>query len=249
MSAGIDSVTKRLESFREGIARLTALCETIGTEKDNQGHRRKVTKEKKTCDALEGEISAELREVKKTARELPQNGKAFTELSKEWGTLLRQYKILKTEVSRKEDMPIPGPKSRTVQEQSTTYNDYNATENHGGMENDITAALVPKYNTTGLETDLAIQQEKKEELEELEGNVNELATAFDEFSILVKEQEPELMKAKENVVTAQEHIQSGTEYVRDAGEYQKKSRKKMCCIAVLLLIIIIIIVVVVAVVG
>ena len=103
------------------------------------------------------------------------------------------------------------------------------------------------FNTTALHTEEDIQREKKEDLLNMEQDVNELNTIYHEFHDEVKKQDVGIVDIAANVTSAANNVNSGTAAVQKASGYQKSSRKKMCCIGGLLLIIIIIIVVVVAV--
>jgi cobalamin biosynthesis Mg chelatase CobN len=112
----------------------------------------------------------------------------------------------------------------------------------GGAEQTM---VLQQVDLSELTTEEALQEEKRRAAREIEEGVRDIKDCYDEFSTLVTHQQTGIDAATKNVDTAVTNVQNGTEQLKQAGEYQKSSRKRMCCIVGILVVVIAVIVVVV----
>ncbi|KAJ9454390.1 Syntaxin pep12 [Diplonema papillatum] len=109
--------------------------------------------------------------------------------------------------------------------------------------NDTNQALlqnvaVRRYDLGGLETDAAIAEQKKREIEEVEVGVREIADCHDELKRLVDADGVKLDNANDVVDDAGVKTREGIHQLQKANETAKQARKRMCCAVVCLLILI-----------
>jgi len=76
---------------------------------------------------------------------------------------------------------------------------------------------------------------KKEEIQQIERDVQEVAEMFKDLDQLVREQQVHIDVIDTNITAAKVHVEEGHEQLVQAEEYQKSARKKKCCILFILI--------------
>ncbi|CUG03087.1 QA-SNARE, putative [Bodo saltans] len=105
--------------------------------------------------------------------------------------------------------------------------------------------ILQQVDLSELTTEEALQDEKRRAAREIEEGVRDIKDCYDEFSTLVTHQQEGIDRATKNVEVSVTNVQNGTEQLKQAGEYQKSSRKRMCCIVGILVVVIAVVVVVI----
>ena len=104
--------------------------------------------------------------------------------------------------------------------------------------------VLVRYDTSTLESERAIQQEKAEEIIALEGDLAEARDLMKLVADQVREQQGGLNAVSANTDAAKENVLDGTEELREARAHQRKARKKMCCLACILIVIVVVVIMV-----
>ncbi|KEG10480.1 syntaxin 7 [Trypanosoma grayi] len=106
---------------------------------------------------------------------------------------------------------------------------------------------IKKIDMSEFHTEEALQREKLLGVREIESNMMDLKTSYQEFHDLVHHQQAGLDQITGNVSESKVHVENGTTELQQASRRQRCGRKMLCAIAIILLVIIIIVVVVVVV--
>ncbi len=91
--------------------------------------------------------------------------------------------------------------------------------------------------------DLALLQERHQEIKAIERETAELSELFVDISNLIHTQGETLNDLAENVEVAAEAVKAANVDLAKASMYQRKSRQKMCCIMVVIAVVLTIIIV------
>lgn len=117
----------------------------------------------------------------------------------------------------------------------------------GGGAGGEQTMILQQVDLSELATEEALQDEKRRAAREIEEGVRDIKDCYDEFSTLVTHQQEGIDRATKNVEVSVTNVQNGTDQLKQAGEYQKSSRKRMCCIVGILVVVIAVVVIVIVV--
>eukprot|EP00051_Salpingoeca_urceolata_P034746 m.26521 g.26521 ORF g.26521 m.26521 type:complete len:292 (-) comp8252_c0_seq1:25-900(-) len=88
-----------------------------------------------------------------------------------------------------------------------------------------------------IEYNEAVIVEREQGIRELESQMTEINSIFQDLGTLVHEQGHVLDNIEANMTTTQDNVQHGTEELVKASTYQKKARKKMFCVLIIVVIV------------
>ena len=115
----------------------------------------------------------------------------------------------------------------------------------GGAAGEFRVSELKRVDMSELATEEAIQAEKLQGVREIEQDMRELKTTYQEFNELVNTQQGGIDTMQKNVQQATVHVEKGVVELKEASNQQKQSRSKLCIVLLLLVVVIVIIVVVV----
>uniref|UniRef100_H3D054 Syntaxin-7 n=1 Tax=Tetraodon nigroviridis TaxID=99883 RepID=H3D054_TETNG len=84
------------------------------------------------------------------------------------------------------------------------------------------------------EEDLRLIQERESAIQQLESDITVINDIFKDLGMMVHEQGDMIDSIEANVENADAHVQSGTQQLARASEYQRSSRKKICILMIVL---------------
>ncbi|KAM7395621.1 hypothetical protein PAMA_007067 [Pampus argenteus] len=84
------------------------------------------------------------------------------------------------------------------------------------------------------EEDLRLIQERESSIRQLEADITDINDIFKDLGMMVHEQGDMIDSIEANVETADVHVQSGTQQLARAADYQRSSRKKICILMLVL---------------
>ncbi|XP_015236133.1 syntaxin-7 [Cyprinodon tularosa] len=84
------------------------------------------------------------------------------------------------------------------------------------------------------EEDLRLIQERESSIRQLESDITDINDIFKDLGMMVHEQGDMIDSIEANVERADTHVQSGTQQLARAADYQRSSRKKICILMIVL---------------
>ncbi|XP_051265285.1 syntaxin-7 [Dicentrarchus labrax] len=84
------------------------------------------------------------------------------------------------------------------------------------------------------EEDLRLIQERESSIRQLESDITDINDIFKDLGMMVHEQGDMIDSIEANVENADVSVQSGTQQLARAAEYQRSSRKKICILMIVL---------------
>ncbi|KAL4649088.1 syntaxin-7 [Arapaima gigas] len=91
------------------------------------------------------------------------------------------------------------------------------------------------------EDDLRLIQERENAIRQLESDITDINDIFKDLGMMVHEQGDMIDSIEANVESADVHVQSGTQQLARAADYQRKSRRKICILIVILVVVAVVI--------
>ncbi|XP_038582744.1 syntaxin-7 [Micropterus salmoides] len=91
------------------------------------------------------------------------------------------------------------------------------------------------------EEDLRLIQERESSIRQLEADITDINDIFKDLGMMVHEQGDMIDSIEANVENADVHVQSATQQLSRAADYQRSSRKKMCILVIVLVVVAVII--------
>ncbi|KPP79778.1 hypothetical protein Z043_100602, partial [Scleropages formosus] len=87
------------------------------------------------------------------------------------------------------------------------------------------------------EDDLRLIQERENAIRQLESDITDINDIFKDLAMMVHEQGEMIDSIEANVESADVHVQSGTQQLARAADYQRKSRRKICILIIILVVV------------
>eukprot|EP00759_Apiculatamorpha_spiralis_P037151 PhF_6_TR3713/c0_g1_i1/m.5307/K08488/STX7; syntaxin 7 len=237
-------VERNITKLQNEIKVFDTTAQSLGTMKDSQAVRKKLERKRDDIKKIISTLDTAIKGVKSGGSTTPQ----FDKMVQQYNTMTKAYEQSDRQAKQKEREHVIAAtndaSSPSHEEGSSGFNNGGGGGGGGGYQVQFTESKLKPYDLGELHTETAIQSEKAHEIMKLEQDLGELHSAYQEFNVLVKEQQTGLNQMEKNTDQSVVKVQSGVEELKQAGKYQKSARKKMCILLVILLIIIVIVVVV-----
>ncbi|XP_075904448.1 syntaxin-7 isoform X2 [Nelusetta ayraudi] len=107
-------------------------------------------------------------------------------------------------------------------------------DNFGHMPSFLGDSQVQSQAEVITEEDLQQIQERESAIRQLESDIVDINDIFKDLGMMIHEQGDMIDSIEANVENAESHVQSGTQQLARAADYQQRSRKKICILLVLL---------------
>lgn len=238
---------ERLEQLRSQLLRFkndyVTQARILGTEKDNEAHRKKLARLKQRYTDTDNKASALLSEAPSAGPDVAdwqQLRSAIKGLRADFDAADRDVKARETakplqgapagsSADHREDGPAAGGAPR-------------------GGHTGVRMQEFRQVDDAELLTEEALQTEKLEGILDVERDMNELRGMYHELHGHVTDQQVGLNTAEGNIDKAQTHVEKGVTELKSANKLQKSSRKKMFILLAIIAIIVVIVIVVIVVV-
>lgn len=163
---------------------------------------------------------------------------------RDWEPLKRDAKQMRDEFQRL-DRAVAAKQSAQAHE-SSAKDAAAADPMQAGGRLGLSHATV--VNTAPLDTEEALQRERLHGVVEIEGQMGELKSMYQDFNAMVHDQQAGIDMVDQNVDKSTKHVERGVVELKGASAVQKSSRKWMCCALMIILAIVAVVVIVVVVV-
>ena len=160
---------------------------------------------------------------------------------RDWDPIKRESKQIRDEFQRLD--------RAVASKQSAQQNDINNRNNQqfsaadagdvsGGQQQGKSLGLghATVVNTAPLDTEEALQRERLQGVTEIESQMGELKSMYQDFNTMVHDQQSGLDMTEGNVDKSTKHVERGVVELKKAGEVQKSSRKWMCILIVIIVL-------------
>lgn len=155
---------------------------------------------------------------------------------REWEPLKREAKQIRDEFQRL-DRAVATKAANT--RSSTAGDDEGPGQiqggGHGGGKS-LGLGTAQVVNTAPLDTEEALQRERLQGVVEIESQMGELKSMYQDFNTMVHDQQAGLDITETNVDKSTKHVERGVVELKKAGEVQKSSRKWMCVLLVIIVV-------------
>ncbi|XP_028809337.1 syntaxin-7 isoform X2 [Denticeps clupeoides] len=115
-------------------------------------------------------------------------------------------------------------------------------DNFGGIASPFESQVQPQAQEEAfVEGDLQLIQERERSIRQLESDISGINEIFKDLGMMIHEQGDMIDSIEANVENADVSVQSATQQLERAANYQQKSRKKLCIIIIILVILAVVI--------
>lgn len=158
------------------------------------------------------------------------NGRDWEPLRKDAKTVRDEFQRLDRAVATKQS----AAQNDMNRASSGAESGNNNNNNNGGAGSKLGLGHATVVNTAPLDTEEALQRERLEGVVEIEGQMGELKSMYQDFNTLVHDQQGGLDMTEQNVDKSTKHVERGVVELKKASEVQKSSRKWMCAMIVII---------------
>ena len=213
MADNLDLASNQLQSMRNVLRQFKTAANAANPQPE------KLEKLKKQYNTIEQKVS-----------NLVDNGSG-----RDWEPLKREAKQMRDEFSRLDRAVATKQSAAAAEAQSRDAADGSSGPGAGaaaGGSLGLGHAVV--VNTAPLDTEEALQRERLQGVVEIEGQMGELKSMYQDFNHMVNDQQQGLDNVEGNVDKSTKHVERGVQELKGASSVQKSSRKWMCILLVIL---------------
>jgi hypothetical protein len=225
----------------------------LGTSKDSVQLRQKLHDIEKTTNGLVSEPSKALHQLCALCTRPSESTRIYKlqcqRLMAEFKEVTQRYNVLQKKVAEKvrlTNAPAAPPSAATQPRVPTgdllSWGDANEEEQKQQQDRQQFQDQM-RLVQEGIDVEVAILQERENQIRQLEADVLDVNAIFRELGLLVHEQGEVIDTIEANVTVAHDNVEEGREQLQRAARYQTSSRKKMCILLVCLVVIVAIIVI------
>lgn len=242
----LDDASRRLDTYSDGIARLSCAAEKIGSSADGPALRTKLAEERKACEQLRSGLGVLLRDpsMKTAAAGDDSIRHEWREASKSYNknnTALQRAVRRVAEMEKKHAQPTTPEMASTVDghdpEAPYGVNGHDAAGVGNVQQQQFDRRHLAVVDVANMEHDAAIQAEKSAEIHAIEADVDEIAGCYEQLHDLVGTQQEGIDGAAKAVSAARENMTKGTTHVHTATDRQRSVRKWFACAIILTIVI------------
>jgi chromosome segregation ATPase len=162
--------------------------------------------------------------------------KGYQIMSADFNDALQKFSSLSTRIEKmKKDSGDSDTKNSSKYDDSSSSNsgfsDKNSTPNEGIMEEQQQMRL------QFLQHDVEDLRKRKEDILQVERDVDEISEMFKDLQFMVAEQQESIDVIETNITQAKDKTQDAFAELKEAEDYQKKAREKQCWMLLCLMIV------------
>lgn len=243
-----DSISGNIFTINNSATTLERVLKQLGTDKDSSDVRKKVHETEERTNRIITETASQLKRLQ-TIHSKAERAQRFQvdRLMGEFKESTQKYHSLQTRVADRAKTTTPPSGSTTLAANKANLIDFNESEANDSSVDEQRRRQTQIERET-LETDVALLQERENQIRQLEGDILDINEIFRELGTLVHEQGTTIDSIEANVESTETNVHLGNQQLERAALYQNKARKRKCCLIAVVLIVIAVVVVIIVVV-
>jgi len=231
-----DTISSNIFNISTNTTALDRLVKQIGTGKDGTQLRNKIHETEQKTNQLIKQTAQTFHKLSGVVvRSNRQEKLQMERLKNEFQEAAERYNALQKKVADKVRTVAPPQQKSTVKDLISWQE---ADDERSLMEEERQrqqAQLQAQGQT--IDTDLALLEEREEQIRRLEGDILDINAIFKDLAVLVHEQGETIDTIEANVEQASSHVEAGRDQLTQASNYQRRARKKMCILVIILTIV------------
>jgi len=241
----VGTIRENIKQMSTNVTHITKFVTVLGTNKDNQELRHKLTGTIESTKQIAKETALQLKELNNSNAGTPeqrnQHKIVHQKLAKDFSVWLEKFQEISKVSAQKERTLLPPPKPAQSSKQDTFpagnnyYDDHGAAENQGLLEASRKQQLMQIENEREFNDSLI--QDREEGIKQIESSIKEVNEIFTDLAHLVVEQGVMIDNIESNVESAAHNTTEGVVELRKASDHQKSARSKMCWLALIIAIV------------
>lgn len=229
------SLITQLVSNVQSLGKLAAL---MNTPRDNEDLRNSIRKIQDTIKHMYREAGITIREIGGidggTSIDARNRKQQQQKLSTQLQSALNNFSAIEKDIARKERVEVERARSMSSAHNNNQY--------HSEPIGEDTRLLDERrQQITALDNEVdfneSLIEDREKGIKEIENTVIEVNEIFKDLALILSDQGDMLNSIADNVMQTHDHVESGTNELKQASTYQKSARSKMCCLLVIVLIV------------
>ncbi|CUG02121.1 QA-SNARE, putative [Bodo saltans] len=224
-----ETLSRHIQQYKKAVGDFQAAVQQLGTDKDAAARERlrKLRTAIQTC-------SSKIEETRSGSSD-----ETVESLLQTYQQLKRDYDTANMNAKKKERAVAPGGDANDAGGNSNRQFNSGGGGNAGGNgsrgdQQQVRVQEIKQIDTSELATKEALENDKLRGAIEIENEMRDLKSTYQEFHDLVDHQQQGIDRASNNISEARVHVEKGVVELQEANRHQKASRKKMCIIIVVL---------------
>ena len=219
-----EAISRQIQSLAKHVTEFTGSVSQLGTERDNGAPlREKLRKIRATVSQLDSKIDEMLKQS-------PGDDQTYDQLKSKFQKLRKDFETVNTKAKRLENQRGNPALPQQEGQQSPR-------SSGGAGSSQIRIQDIKQVDMSEMATEEALQREKLHGALEIESEMRDLKSTYQEFQDLVVHQQTGLDTTSKNITESKQHVEKGVVELKQASQYQQSSRKKMCIIVVILVVV------------
>lgn len=223
-----ETLSRHIQQYKKAVSDFQAAAQQLGTDKDAQARERlrKLRTAIQTCSS----------KVEETSR-AGSSDETIDSLLQTYQQLKKEFDTANMNAKKKERAVAGGDNDASTAGGGSSRQLGAAAPSGGGSRGDqqqVRVQEIKQIDTSELATKEALENDKLRGAIEIENEMRELKSTYQEFHDLVDHQQQGIDRASNNISEARVHVEKGVVELQEANRHQKASRKKMCIIIVVL---------------
>ncbi|XP_064634666.1 syntaxin-7-like [Lineus longissimus] len=242
----LEDVSNKVFQINSNATALERILRQIGTRNDSTDLRHKIHDTEQKTNLLVADTTKVFKQLAKIKVPDKQLKLQVEKLKGDFQETVSRYSRLQRDVAEK---------VKAVPLQSQRATPQGPSDLIGWQDDDDQVNLIAEEKRRGdlqlqddlIETDLAVIQEREEQVRQLEGDILNVNEIFKDLSALVYEQGEVVDSIEANVERAHDNVESGNQQLHQASKYASSYRKKLCYCGIFLAIIVAIVIIIIVV--
>jgi syntaxin 7 len=225
-----ETLSRHIQQYKKAVGDFQIAVQQLGTDKDAQA-RERLRRLRTTIQDCAGRVEEASRAAGPSDETAAQLMQSFQQLRKDFDTANMSAKKKERAVAGGESTQTSGGPGGRQQGAGASSGGAG-----GGQQQQVRIQEIKQIDTSELATKEALENDKLRGTLDIENEMRDLKSTYQEFNDLVTHQQTGIDRASGNISEARVHVEKGVVELQEANRHQKSSRKKMCLIIVVLII-------------
>ena len=222
--AVVQNVQTLLKQFNLELGKFKKSCKKLGSNSDSENIRDAISGSRTTINGL-------IRTIKEDALDTVQNKTYKTKFKRDFDNLVKQYKMVNVDATRKERefrVRVSTSNMQTMNIETHAISDFEREKNQARMQTQMAQqkTLAEKVRRQTLMTNAAIQQEQHEEIVKINRDLGVVNDMFKDLGKLTEQQGEQIEKIEVHVDETADSVEKGARELDEAKRLQASLRKK-----------------------
>lgn len=231
---GAETLSRHIQQYKKAVGDFQTAVQQLGTEKDAQARER--------LRRLRTQIQECAGRVEDAEKAAGPSDETVDSLMQSYQQHRKDYDTANMNAKKKERAVVGADAGTTSGSPAGTSRQGGASgsaPSGGGPRGDqqVRVQEIKQIDTSELATKEALENDKLRGAVEIENEMRDLKSTYQEFHDLVDHQQQGIDRASNNISEARVHVEKGVVELQEANRHQKASRKKMCIIIVVLIVV------------